>query len=710
MMASGYDTSAVLGAPDVETIRGYLLNIQEAESDVGGYLDKKQRNYETRHALWNGQDPSGRKKSQAIGRQAFPWENSSDARVRLADQIVNENVSLLSNAFFRSKLQLQPIETGDAASKVAAETALRWMLFQHAADDLRREVELVAQYQEMYGLGIMAINWRRTTRTERKTITLDEFQAMLAETGDPMIQILLESILDPLQEADAVRMLKDLVSPAAAKVSVIRDLRNTGAAEYDNPYIFENRPEFVALEPWEDIYFPAQTGDLQRARFVAWREVVSETELRERIVTAGYDEEFVESALKHKGAYRRPIRNYYRQELINLDTEREMIELWHYYEKQHNKDQTTRITYSVLHESVSNVTGLSELLPYHHQQYPFVEFCRERVSRNILESRGVPELVESQQLEIKTQRDFRSDRASIAVLPPIRVPSNRGKINLVFGPGAQIPERRPNEFGWMEPPRFDQGTIEIEASTRADVDQYFGRFANTVPQPLTMLQQQTQVDRWLRSCKAMVAQAFALMQQYITDIEFFRVAGAMPAPFQLTREGIQGRFDLVAEYDVRDLDVELLGKRLDAITRLAVPLDVAGTIDRAGLVQFVMNAIDPSLAQKIVRPQEVATAAEAEDEQLAYTKIAAGTEPPFPTEGMNAQLRTQVLQGIVQANPAVSQRFQSDEIFRSMIEARLKAFAFQVQQTQNAQIGRVGAVPALQGQMMQSAAPAAAAA
>ena len=356
------------------------------------------------------------------------------------------------------------------------------------------------------------------------------------------------------------------------------------------------------------------------------------------------------------------------------------------------------------------MTGLSELLPYHHQQYPFVEFCRERVSRNILESRGVPELVESQQLEIKTQRDFRSDSASIAVLPPIRVPSNRGKINLVFGPGAQIPERRPNEFGWMEPPRFDQGTIEIEASTRADVDQYFGRFDNTVPQPLTMLQQQTQVDRWLRSCKAMVAQAFALMQQYITDIEFFRVAGAMPAPFQLTREGIQGRFDLVAEYDVRDLDVELLAKRLDAITRLAVPLDVAGTIDRAGLVQFVMNAIDPSLAQKIVRPQEVATAAEAEDEQLAYTKIAAGTEPPLPTEGMNAQLRTQVLQGIVQANPAMSQRFQSDEIFRSMIEARLKAFAFQVQQTQNAQIGRVGAVPALQGQMMQTAAPTAAAA
>ena len=71
MMASGYDTSAVLGAPDVETIRGYLLNIQEAESDVGGYLDKKQRNYETRHALWNGQDPSGRKSRKPLDVKHF---------------------------------------------------------------------------------------------------------------------------------------------------------------------------------------------------------------------------------------------------------------------------------------------------------------------------------------------------------------------------------------------------------------------------------------------------------------------------------------------------------------------------------------------------------------------------------------------------------------------------------------------------------------
>jgi hypothetical protein len=686
------------GKPDAAKIRDYLLNIQEAEADVGGYLTKKQRNYETRHAIWSGQSPDGRKHSSALGKQAFPWEGSSDARVRLADQITNENVALLLGAFFRAKLQLQPIESGDAAAKVAAETALKWMLFQHCADDLRREIELLAQYQEQYGLGIMGVFWRRTTRTEEKTITLDDFQAMLAETGDPIIQVLLESIMDPLQEDDAAAMLRDLMGPDAGKVRIIRDLRNTGAATYDNPYLFENRPEFVALEPWEDIFFPAQTGDLQRARFVAWRETVTETELRERIVTDGYSEKFVTEALKHKGAYRRPIRNYYRQELINLETERESIELWHYYEKQSNKDNTTRVHYCVLHDSVREDVGLNELLPYTHGDYPFIEFARERISRVLLESRGIPEVVQSAQEEIKVQRDMRSDRASISTLPPVRVPANRGKLNLIFGPGAQVAERRPNEFGWMEPPRFDSGTIEIEAATRRDIDEYFGRFSQNVPGPLTMLMQQTAVDRWLRSCKALVAQAFALMQQYVTDQEIMRVSGAMPAPFQVTREAIQGKFDLVAEFDVRDLDDEHLGKKLQYIAQVAVPLDVAGVIDRANLVKFIVGAVDPSLANQIVRSEQAATAAEAEEEQLALTKISAGIEPPLPEQGVNPQLRLQVLQGAIQANPQLQQRYAQDEIYKAMVDARGQALQFQMTQIQNAQIGRVGAVPALAAQ------------
>jgi hypothetical protein len=679
-------------------VKEYIDNLSDAEGDVGGYLERKQRNYETRQAVWSGQSDDGRKWARNLNAQPFPWDGASDHVLRTADGIVNENCALAINAFFRAKVQLQPVESGDAAAKVAAETALRWMLFQHCASDLRREIELLAQFQEQYGLGILHVGWRRTTRTEEKTITLMELQEAFIETMDPQLQVLLEAIGDADQEADAAAGLGALYGPGAKRVQVVRDLRTAGEATFENSYIFENRPEFLALEPMEDVWFPASTADLQKAPWVAFRELIDETELRERELTEGYDAAWIEEVAAKKGEYRRPIRNFYRTERdIAIDTDDDRIELWHYYSRATAKGGAVRVHRCIFHASVPDAAALEELMPYEHQEYPFIEFVRERTSRCLLESRGVPELVESAQDAIKRQWDFRTDRASIAVLPPVRVPANRGKVNLIFGPGAQVPERRPNEFGWMEPPRFDQGTIEIEQSIRRELDVYFGRAGANVPPSLTTLIQQTSVDRWLRSCKAAMAQAFALMQQYVTDTEILRVTGAMPAPFQVSREAIQGRFDLVVEFDVRDLDAEALGKKLDFIAKLAVPLDVAGVIDRANLVKFIVGAVDPSLAQQIVRTSEAATAAEAESEQDALAKIGAGIEPPLPGEGVNAQLRLQVIEQSITKNPNLRNRMGQDEVYKAMVTARVQALQFQMQQSANAQIGRVGAAPALAG-------------
>jgi hypothetical protein len=110
----------------------------------------------------------------------------------------------------------------------------------------------------------------------------------------------------------------------------------------------------------------------------------------------------------------------------------------------------------------------------------------------------------------------------------------------------------------------------------------------------------------------------------------------------------------------------------------------------------MMAALDQNLSDLIVQDIGVATAAEQEDEQTAFAKIAAGTEPPLKEGGQNAQVRLQTLQTIIQSNPAVQQRYQQDEIFRNMIDARAQAFQFQLQQQQNAVIGRTGAQPALQ--------------
>jgi hypothetical protein len=307
----------------------------------------------------------------------------------------------------------------------------------------------------------------------------------------------------------------------------------------------------------------------------------------------------------------------------------------------------------------------------------------------------VPELVATQQSEIKVQRDYRSDRASLTILPPLKVPANRGKMEIVLGPAKQLPERRPGEFQWMAPPVNDMGTIEIEAATRRDVDEYFGvPRADMAPQR-ALLAQQDLVDTWLADMALILGQTFQLCQQYLDDIQFVRVAGGLPTPFRASRQDIQGKYDLRLDFDARTLDSEALKIKLQGLTQL-IPLDTQGVIDRAGLVKFLFGSIDPNLSELLIRDAEAASQQEIDDEQVQFTKIAAGTEPPLKGEGQNFQLRLQTLQNIIQSNPAIQQRLQQDQIFAAMLNARMESFAFQVQQQQNAQIGRVGAQPGLQ--------------
>jgi hypothetical protein len=686
----------MIESPDREKISEILSDIDQADADGSQYVQRKLRNWNTRYCVWPGQSEDGRKHAGAMGRQPWPWDGAADTRVRLADNIIRDHCAILTNAFFKSRVQIQPVESMDIDKRTAAEAVLKWLLFQHCLDDLRREVRLAAEFRETYGLAIMAVDWQQTTRTEIKRFTIEEAQMMVQESQDPNLAALLEIVMDPLQEETAAELLGQVV-PELGKVSKVRALRDKGEVEWESPYIFESKPVWTALEAWEDVIFPIQTFSLQRAAFVARRELLNEVELRERAAVEGWDEDWVEEAVKHKGQLKRIHLNLHRTDQFLFEQLRDLIEIWHVFRKENDpKTDAIRVTRSVISYHIPDKAAVHELLPYAHGMYPFVEMPRERSTRPLLESRGIPELVQTAQEEIKIQRDYRADRASISILPPVRVPANRGKFDLVLGPGVQVPERRPGEIGWMDPPRPDAGSIEVENATRFDVNNYFGRMADGVPPQMSMIHTQEMIDSYLLDMKLCVIQTMALAQQYMTPEEVSRVTGNASLAFSASPQDIRGRFDITAEFDARLLDSEALGAKLDYLAKVLVPLDSFGVIDRAGLVKYMFQAVDPNMAAMLVQDIGAATQQEIEDEQGAFAKIAAGTEPPMKEGGQNAQVRLQTLQQIIQSNPAVSQRYQQDEIFRRMLDARMQAFQFQLQQSQNAVIGRVGAQPALQ--------------
>jgi hypothetical protein len=303
----------------------------------------------------------------------------------------------------------------------------------------------------------------------------------------------------------------------------------------------------------------------------------------------------------------------------------------------------------------------------------------------------VAEIAVPLQNDVKVQRDSRTDRTSLTVLPPIIVPTRRAGTRLKFGPAAQIPAAGRNEvFEWMRTPPYDPSSLEIERSTLQAADRYFGREAEGVAPSTVLLLREELIDGWLGEVREVYRQMLQLSQQYLSEEEVARIAGALPRRWEVSTEEIRGQFDLIVEADVRDLDLEAMKGKWEFIAQL-LQADRAGRIDYAKLVEYGLQTLDASLADQVLVPTEEASMKQVNEELAALGLMMTGIEPPMePQPGMNYQLRSQVLQQAIQRNPELQRRLAAQPDSAAMVENRMKFLGFQVQQMSNAQIGRVG--------------------
>ena len=114
--------------------------------------------------------------------------------------------------------------------------------------------------------------------------------------------------------------------------------------------------------------------------------------------------------------------------------------------------------------------GKHEILDYGHNQMPFVLFTRERLSRSVFDSRGIPELVSTNQYEAKLHRDLKNDAATISVIPPLLVNARRGGLNTTIAPASQLTTTRNDDISWLNPPPVSQGSMEAEDAAIADAE------------------------------------------------------------------------------------------------------------------------------------------------------------------------------------------------------------------------------------------------
>ena len=693
---------------------GFLSDLQQAATDAGNWYARMDSATNTRGCIWDGQSEDGRKHREALGREAFPWEGAADTRVRTVDEICNEQAMLMFQAFSRSRIQATGINSDDCSWGQKVTSVLKYVIWTKMKGQMRREMTLAAQWRQWFGASVMSIMWDQQLRKMEQVVTTEGLAAVLLsqdELQNPQavaagIEAARQMVADPSREEQAIKVLMSLSEILTKKTArkALVELRDTGTTKFDKPEVFAAEPRLTALLPFVDVFFPALTDDIQRAPWVAHREELSPEDLEDRINTHGYDADWVADAIQHKGTRFEPGGCYAANLSLALrgaqaatQAARDLVEVFHIYRRTVDESGIPEIRCQVVSPGVPDGEAKEEALAYLHGEYPYVVCQREFILRPILESRGVAELAATWQYEQKVQRDSRTDRTSVTVLPPLIVPARRGAGRLRLGPGSQIPSAGKNEnYEWMRTPPYDPGSVEIERATERAIGMYFGRMAGDVPPQLTDLHQGDLVGGWLLEVRQICGQILQLCQQYMSDGDVARVAGSLGGrPWQLSAEEIQGQFDLSVEADPRDLNIETLKEKWGFL-EIIMKYDRGGRVDYGKLIEYGMAGVDPSMADNVLIPMEAANAKQVSDEQDALAKMCAGIEPPMePQPGMNYQLRMQVLQQSIQQNPEMQRRIAAQPDTAAMIQNRMKFLQFQVQQQGNAQIGRVGAAPVM---------------
>ncbi len=670
--------------PDI----GYLQETyRRTQSELGEWIDRRQRDYDTRNCLWSGKSDDFKKHTDlsATG-EVFPFDGASDQEVRLVDETINCMVSMSLNAVRRAHIVATPVESDDIERANVISSFIRWLV-NSRMDEFYDQVELGLNHFYEKGMMVHYVYWESQDLKQQQSIKLDE----IAQAMPQMAQVIQDGSMD--EELSTALKNQFKVSKAKAK-GMLRELRKDGETTIPVTRRVINQPRVKALAPDEDVFWPSYCIDPQEAPYVFHVINMTPEQLRSKINTEGWDEEFVDSAieLSQRGESDTPINNLRLQEEVIRDDD-DTIRIVYCYQRLLDEDDVPGIYCTILHDRVPELYAKHQLLDYSHGKYPFVVSTFEKTSKRLYHSRSVAEIGEGPQNVLKIEEDASIDRQSLATMPPLMVPLGRSPTR--WGPGVRVPYRTPGEYRFADTPRYDGGSMEVRRYTKEQLDRYIGRNAPGVDPVEGQMKQQRNIDKVFQHLKHVIDQVWTLYQQYGPDEEYFRVTGMRD--MQKFAKGRAGeRFDFYMQFDAATQDPQQMLERVKTVGELGGMLDKNGTLDTEKLLQLAIGQVLPGASEKVLLPKETASQKAMEEERQLIAELVAGVPPNVREQDaheMKLQVFTQWLQ-----QPDIQQKAQQDQALQERIQTYMQQRQMQIQQKQNAQIGRLGTAPTQFGQ------------
>jgi hypothetical protein len=646
--------------------------------DLDYYFESCLRSYNDRRNIWDGKSDDLRKN----GANAFPWQGASDQEVNVVGERIDTYVALFDQALSRSHIKAFPTSMASMPRAAIVSSFLKWMRSSYIPD-FKRQMELGGNYLLEKGLMVTYVGWKRERRSYLQSVSLEQ----IAQASPDLAELILsgeddEALLNLIQDSFPA------LSTKRAK-KAIKDLRTMAVAEIPLSRQTVDCPVVHSCAPDGEVMFPSYISDPQRAPYMFWRTFLTAQELEKKVANEGWDRKWVDYAINN---LRGKDSMYLDGEKVKTETrlpitdDNDLVMVVYGYQRLIDEDDGSEGIYCTVFHPQSDGYAKHELLNG-YDDYPFIVTRLSNDQKRMYEVQTFSDILRGSQMQIKTERDSRIDRASLATLPPIMHPAGRPPSD--WGPGRRVPYRRLGEIAFGPIPPRDDGSVEAELSMRGQADRAVGL---DLSNPLAVARQQFFITRFLDHVKDVLTMAWKLFQRMGPDEVFFQVTGN-PNPQVMTKGSPDENFSITVSFDSLATDPDTAETQLKNMVSL-VQLDRNGILDVNKLLEFTASAINPIFADYVLQPMEEAQQKVAKNVTDDLAKIFAGIEVPAQPNG--AQIAMQMVQAYVQ-QPDVAARAQSDEAFAARLQKYAGAYQFQLQQAQNAEIGKIGVAPAQMG-------------
>ncbi len=613
----------------------------------------------------------------------------------MVKQKIRNNDALRTNALRKSTIRAYPRESSDVDRSTEVSVFLRW-LRDNGIPNFQQEMELSGYYGDETGLMVTYCGWRAKKQSYLKLFDIDQ----IAETLPELAEIWMDE--DRVDEAmELFNSVEGWELNEARVRKALRQLRKSGVAEIPVTVKENSEADVRTLMPDADVILPAYTVNYQDAPRIHIRMLMSAQELLNRVSSEGWDEEWANYVIEnHRGIDQSKFYNpnsvqSYRRigriARITNERARDTIEVALTFERLiDDSDNAEGIYLTVwcpeMTEQVGTPNVAKRVLLSGRKNYPVV-ITKTSLGKTLYDGITLPELLRAPQKNQKTLRDSYMDESGWSISPTIWAPAGVDASGM--GPGAVISGPTGRKPEYIDRPSSFAPNLNLEKLLVDEANQIAGQDPND---PLSVQLQQHNIGQYLSHVQNVLKMTYETWKLDGPEELFLRVTGN-PEPVQFTKKEDEGEMDITVSFNSTYDDPEKVEKMLAGLYQV-LQNDQGGRVNSEAITDMALSALDPTLADLVLMPTEQGSAKIVNETTNDIAKMAAGIPVGAPQNA--GQARLQIVQDYKQSQTGAME-LQSKPQFQFLLAEYEKQLTFQLQQLQNAEIGKVGAQPAQMG-------------